>query len=111
MLSARRFPDTITRRRQGPGGFNQYGEFEPGAVQETEFKASIQPLKLEDLDTTGGARVSHRLKVYIPEPGALAAAFGDAEADQVLVDGLEYVVEESKTWRGSHTRAVLLRET
>ena len=68
-------------------------------------------MKLEDIDTTEGARVSHRLKVFIPEPGALAAAFDEAQADHVVVDGLDYIVEESQSWRGSHTRAVLLRET
>ena len=41
----------------------------------------------------------------------LAAAFEDREADNAIFAGLEYVVEESQLWRGSHCRAVLLRET
>ena len=41
----------------------------------------------------------------------LAAAFEDREADEVEFAGFTYVVEESQLWRGSHCRAVLLRET
>ena len=41
----------------------------------------------------------------------LAAAFEEAEADEVLYAGLSYVVEESQLWPGSHVKAVLLRET
>ena len=45
-------------------------------------------------------------------PGvALQAAFEDSTADRVEVDGAEYVVEESRFWARSHTRAILLRET
>lgn len=107
-----RFPDTITRKRQAPGDYNDYGEFVEGAVTETDFRASVQPLGLEDKDLVEGARFSHRLKVFVPVPGALAAAFEDREADTVLVNGGEdeYVVEESATWRRHHTMATLLRE-
>ena len=38
-LALRRFPNEVVRRRQGPGGFNGYGEFEPGRVVETIFPA------------------------------------------------------------------------
>ena len=110
-LSPRRFPDIITRRRTGAATTNAFGEFVPGAVTESDLRASVQPMTLEDADFAGGVSVSHRLSVYVPAPGALAAAFEDAQADNVVVDGLEYVVEESQSWRGSHTRAVLLRET
>ena len=105
------FPDTITRRRQAPGARNEFGEFEPGEVTEAELSASIQPLSLKDADEVGGVKVSHRLSVHVPEPGALAAAFDEAPADVVIVDGSEFVVEESQSWRGSHTRAILLRES
>ena len=110
-LAARRFPHTVTRRRQAPGGHNQFGEYEPGAIEEEAFRASVQPMTLEDADAVGGVQVSHRLSVFIPEPAALAAAFDDRQADTVLVDGLEFVVEECQSWHGSHTRAILLRET
>ena len=110
-LAARRFPDTITRRREGASTTNDFGEFVPGAITESELRASVQPMSLEDSDFAGGVSVSHRLSVYVPAPRALAAAFEDAQADSVVVDGLEYVVEESQSWRGSHTRATLLRET
>ena len=110
-LAPRRFPHTITRRRQGAGRVNDFGEFVPGALTETDLRASVQPMTLEDSDFAGGVSVSHRLSVFVPQPGALAAAFEEAEADTVIVDGLEYIVEESQSWRGSHTRATLLRET
>ena len=111
MLPARRFPDTITRRRESPGHRNQFGEFVPGTVEETDFPASVQPMSLQDADFAGGVQVSHRLSVYVPEPDALAAAFDQSNADTALVYGLEFTVEESQSWRRSHTRAILLRET
>ena len=110
-LSARRFPDTITRRRQAPGSRNSFGEYVQGAVTETDFPASVQPIALEDVDAPEGQRLLRRLKVYVPEGNALAAAVDESEADRALVDGIEYTVETSQTWRGSHTEAVLLRET
>ena len=110
-LAARRFPQTITRRRQGADTFNDFGEFVPGPVTETALRASVQPMTLEDSDFAGGVSVSSRLSVYVPVPGALMAAFEDAVADAAVVDGLEYIVEESQSWPGSHTRAILLRET
>ena len=109
-LSPRRFPDRITRRRQGPGERNRFGEFEPGAVVETELPASIQPLANEDLDVVEGSRLIERFKVFVPSPDALVAAFDDRQADAVLWDGREFVVEESRSWPGGHTRATLLRE-
>ena len=109
-LSGRRFPDTITRKRETPGDYNDYGEFVPGTVMETDFQASVQPVALEDLDNPEGARVSDKLKIYIPVPYALAAAFEQANADKVLVDGLTYVVDESKAWRRHHTRAIVTRQ-
>ena len=45
-LSSRRFPDTVTRKRQLPGAFNDFGEFEPGATEEVELRASVQPISL-----------------------------------------------------------------
>ena len=108
-FSVHRFPQTITRKRQAAGTRNRFGEFEPGDVTETEFRASVQPLGLEDEDVVEGSRLLERLKVYIPEPDALLAAYEDREADKVEFDGVEYIVEQSKSWPGSHTRAVLLR--
>lgn len=110
-LSPRRFPDRITRRRQGEGSRNALGAFVPGVVEETEFRASVQPLALDDADIAGGVSLVERLRVYVPEPDALAAAFEDREADRVVFGGVEYTVEESRSWGGSHTRATVLRET
>ena len=108
-LSARRFPHTITRKRQLPGEYNDFGEFEPGAVEEVELRANVQPLDTEEDTALEGARLDQRLKVFVPAAGALAPAFESAEADKVLVDGIEFVVEKSRDWRDSHTRAILLR--
>ena len=88
---------------------NQFGEFVPGMVTETELRASVQPMSLKDADFAGGVQVSHRLSVHVPEPDALSAAFEDDAADRVVVGGLAYAVEESQSWRGSQTRAILLR--
>ncbi len=147
-VSQRRFPDLITRRRTLPGTFNEFGEFVDGAIRETELRASVQPLSIEDKDFVGGAQLQARLKVFVPSgpvetiiesdtltwggqpldwgsaplswgrivqnesPGvALQATFEDSTADRVAVDGAEYVVEESRNWPRSHTRAILLRET
>ena len=108
-LSARRFPHSITRKRQAPGDYNDFGEFEPGSVQETVLRANVQPVSLEEKDAAEGDRLDQRLRVYVPQPDALIAAFEDRQADAVLVDGVEYTVERSRSWRGSHTRATLLR--
>ena len=108
-MTLRRFPSTITRRRQAPGTYNSAGEWTPGAVTETELRASVQPLALEDNDIVGGADLTERRKVYIPEPDALRAAAEDALADEVDVDGVRFVIEESRSWPGSHTRATILR--
>ena len=79
-------------------------------VTETDLPASVQPLSIEDADLGEGTDVTDRIKVYVPMPDALVAAFEDAQADDVLVDGVAYVVDESRSWRRSHTRATLLRK-
>ena len=107
--SPRRFPDKIRRRRQEPGTTNAFGEFVPGTVTEVEFAASVQPLKLEDSDLTGGVSLVERWKVFVPEPDALRAAFEDRSADTVIVFGTTFVVEESRSWPSGHTRATLSR--
>ena len=108
-LSPRRFPDTITRRRTGAATTNAFGEYVPGMTVETEFRANVQPLGVEDSDLVGGTQLSDRRVVYIPKRDALVAAFDDREADRVLVDGLDFVVTDSWTWR-THTKAHVLRE-
>lgn len=110
-LPPRLFPETVTRRRRTGGGTNQFGEPEPGVVTEIELRASVQPMTLEDSDFAGGVSVSERLSVFVPQAGALSPAFGDGDADEVVVDGVTFTVESSMAWRGSHTRAILLRET
>ena len=109
-LAARRFPDSITRRRGMPGFRNDFGEYVPGNVMEVTFRATVQPLGVEDLDLPEGSRLSDRRKVYVPVPDALVAAFGDAQADTVVITGETFTVEESASWP-DHTRAVVLRES
>lgn len=108
--ASRLFPHTVTRRRYGAAGYTDYGKYEVGAPIETDFRASVEPLKLEDIDTVGGAQLSDQIRVYIPEPDALAAAHDDKPADRVVFDGDEYTVVQSQSWIESHTAAILLRE-
>ena len=105
-----RFPDRIVRRRQEPGTTNAFGQFVPGTEIEVEFAASVQPLKLDDADVAGGVSLVERWVVFVPHENALLAAFEDRQADTVIVFGTTFVVEETRSWPGSHTRAVLLRE-
>ena len=65
-LGLRRFPDEVVRRRQRPGARNLYGEFEPGAIEETIYPARVLPLALQDDDIVGGVALFERLKVFIP---------------------------------------------
>ena len=111
VFAPRRFPHRITRRRQEPGTTNVFGEFVEGSKTEVEFAASVQPLSLDDADIAGAVSLQDRRAVFVPAENALLAAFGDREADHVIVFGTDFVVEESRSWPGSHTRAVLLRET
>lgn len=115
MLASFGFPDTITRRRTMPGHRDEHGEYVKGSTVDTELRANVQPLALTDSDFVGGAQVLERLKVYVPDDAegddALAAAFDDSTADEVVYDGKTYEVEESRRYRGSHVRATLLRAT
>ena len=77
-LALRRFPDEVVRRRQGPGGFNQFGESAPGPVEETIFPARVLPLSLEDSDFAGGVSLVERLKVFVPRGIARRRGQGDA---------------------------------
>ena len=63
-FAARRFPDTITRIREGPGMRNSFGEWQAGQSEEFELRASIQPVKLEDSDLAGGSQLIQRLRCY-----------------------------------------------
>ena len=72
-LAIRRFPDEVTRKRALPGMYNDYGEYVSGAIRETVFRCSVQPLALDDNDIAGGVSLIERLRVYIPtgEGGAI----------------------------------------
>ena len=79
-LALRRFPDSVVRRRQAAGAFNEYGEFKLGTVVETIFPARVQPLSLEDADFAGGVSLVERLKVYVPQGVARNRGVADALA-------------------------------
>ena len=64
-LSARRFRDTIVRRREMPGYRDDVGEWVAGATADEELRASVQPLALADADLVGGVQLQHRLKCYV----------------------------------------------
>ena len=111
-LAPRRFPETITRRRQSAGGSQQRGRVGPGSRDRDRtcrFRPTARPGGLRHRRRRVFGRADQGL-----HPGAeyaLAAAFDDGEADRVIYGGREFVVEESRSWPGSHTRATLLRET
>ena len=65
-LALRRFPNEVIRRRQEPGEWNIYGQFDPGPVVETIYPARVLPLSLEDRDFAGGVSLFERLKVFVP---------------------------------------------
>ena len=77
-LALRRFPNEVVRRRQGPGEWNIYGQFDPGPVVETIYPARVLPLSLEDSDFVGGVSLLERLKVYVPR--GIARLRGEADA-------------------------------
>ncbi len=100
----------MTRLRRGEGRRDRSGAWIPGEEVETGFRANVQPVALEDADEEGGARLSEKIKVYIPEEDSLLAAFDEVEADRVRWRGQTYVVERSMSWTASHCRAICLRE-
>ena len=105
------YRDTITRRRRSPGGYDENtGAPVPGVVTETELRASVQPLAIEDSDFVGGVQLVERIKVYVPESDALVAAFDQSVADEVVIGTKTYTVEVSRSWP-THTRATVLRTT
>ena len=101
---------SIIRRRRAPSHRGALGKWIKGPVTETTFRAVVQPIRTEDLDAEGGVQLRRRLRVYVAAPDALRAAFDDAEADSVAIDGDTYTVEQSESWPGSHCEARLLRE-
>ena len=77
-LALRRFPNEVIRRRQEPGEWNIYGQFDPGPVVETIYPARVLPLTLEDRDFAGGVALFERLKVYVPR--GISRLRGEADA-------------------------------
>ena len=58
-----------------PGRRDDFGEWVPGGTEDSELRASVQPLALADADLEGGSQLHHRLKVYVlPRREVVAAA-------------------------------------
>ena len=100
----RRYPDTITRRRTRPGMRDSTGVWIPGAVDEEEFSASVQPGALKRVQNIEGVAIEGMLRCYIPQAGALEPRRSSADADIVIYDGGEYLVEKVEFWP-NHTAA------
>ena len=99
-------------------------DFAGGAQLRARLKVFVASAEVEliieqDILTWGGepldwaaAPLSWGTVIQVEAPGvALRAAFADSTADRVAVGGIEYIVEESRYWPRSHTRATVLRET
>ena len=110
-LSPRLFPFSITRRREGDGTRDSFGEYVPGVMVEEVLRANVQPKRTDDVDSAGGVAVVERLVAYVQGTETLRAAFDEARADEVITFGKTYVVERSESWNGHHTKAILLRHT
>ena len=109
-LASVRYRDTIVRLRYPDGAYDGRGRWVRGEAEETELRAAVQPVALEDSDMQEGARLVERLRVYVPaSSGDLRAAADDTVADRVEHGGEVYTVAMSRTWPGHHTRAVLER--
>ena len=89
-LALRRFPDEVIRRRQGPGAFDQHGEYVEGGIATAILPASIQPLSLMDTNTAAGVSLLSRLAVFVPV--GIERVVGDG-------DFLEWAGSEL-TWNG-----------
>ena len=110
-LGVLRYTDAIVRRRYDRGDYNGVGRWVPGEPAAAAMRASVQPVALEDVDRQGeGGQLRERVLVYVPaSSGDLRAASDTTQADEVVHAGAVYVVEQSRTWPGSHTRALLIR--
>ena len=107
-LSLRRFPDTITRVRTTGRRVN--GLWVDNPPVETTHRASVQPISLEDEVERDGARLTERVRAYVPEESVLRAADDEQPTDEVTWFKRRYKVERSESW-GKYTQAVLFRET
>lgn len=99
-LAIRRFPDEVTRKRALPGMYNDYGECVSGAIRETVFRCSVQPLALDDNDIAGGAMLTERLRIYIPtgEGGAIITLDRFVWGDDVFKWGADIFRGQSRDY-------------
>ena len=107
MLSLRRFPHTVYRLRETPGGRNDVGEFVAGTRERAELRASVQPVSNEDVLAIGvGGRLSERIRLFVAP--VRRVAIGDSDTflwvgNRFLWDGQEM------QWRRTAGELVLER--
>ena len=65
-IPLRRFHQEVVRRRQGPGGRDDVGEYQEGPLVRTILPALVQPISLEDNNLVGGVQLSERLTIHVP---------------------------------------------
>ena len=66
-INPRRYPHAITRKRSGPPSRNFFNELVPGPIVETDLRASVQPVRLQDVPTEGGQQYQGHLLAFVPD--------------------------------------------
>ena len=90
-------------RRQSPGGFNQFGEFEPGTVTETAVQVVTAPVSGEDRQVLPeGLRERNVRTFWLTEAVDAVVEGSDGETgDQIVFDGVTYQVFQVDDWAGA----------
>lgn len=89
----------VTLRRFGAGTRDSFGAFVPGATVDTVIKASVQPMRGQELAILPeGERQKDQRKVYTLTELRTADQSLQAPPDQLLIDGLAYQVQQVEPW-------------
>ena len=103
---------TDTNTAAGVSLLSRLAVFVPVAVERVVGDGDVLTWAGDDLEWNGAPLQWGGFSGYqASSDSPLQAAFDDRGADAVEIAGTIFVVEESQLWRGSHCRAVLLRET
>lgn len=90
---------TYTVRRYTAGAYNAAGEFVEGSYSTVTIRASIQPLKGEELERfSQGDKVRDVVLVLTSTP--LFTNRGDDQADRIEYGGALYEVVQLEDWQG-----------
>ena len=101
-LSPRQLPDQVTHKAISVG-VNDFGEAFK-TVTESTVPASVQPVKLEDVETVGGEVVNERRVIFLR-----AGVDVGAEDRFSLDDGEDFHVTDFRRWPCSHVRVLVVR--